>query len=73
MDHGTSELLQRPFPREAYYPKDDIKDLQDRDRFDSAIKVLGQEVPEDLGPEEAVDASGDLIWRKDATCGQLSR
>jgi hypothetical protein len=37
--------------------------LQDGDGLDGAVEVLGQEVPEDFGPEEAVEAGGDLVWR----------
>lgn len=35
--------------------------MKNGDRFDSTIEVLGQEVEEDLGPEEALYGGDDLI------------
>ena len=39
--------------------------MEDRDGLDGAVEVLGREVPEDLGPEEAIDGGGDLVWEKE--------
>lgn len=61
MGKGPGERFQRPFPRKAYEAKYDVEYLQDRNRCDSTVEVLGQEVPEDLRPEETVDAGADLI------------
>lgn len=62
MDEGAGHEAERPLPRQPCEAEDEIGDLQDRDRLDSAVKGLGQEVPEDLGPEEALKSSGDLVW-----------
>jgi len=35
--------------------------LEDGYRFDSAVEVLREKVPEYLGPEEAFNGCGDLV------------
>jgi hypothetical protein len=47
------QRLERPLPCQCRYTQDQIDDLEDRDRFDGAVEVVGDEVPEDFGPDEA--------------------
>ena len=35
--------------------------MQDRDGLDSGVEVFGEEVEEELGPEEALECGCDLI------------
>lgn len=39
----------------------EIYDLQDGDGFHGAVKVGGEEVPEDFGPEETFEGGADLV------------
>lgn len=61
MHHLSSEEGERPFPGEAEDTEQQIDDLEHGSGLDSAIEVLGEEVPEDLGPKEALYGGGDLI------------
>ena len=40
--------------------KDHVDDLEDRNRFDSAIEAMGEVIPEDLRPEEALESCTHL-------------
>lgn len=62
MQARTSEQRQGPFPGETNDTENYIEDLQDRNGLDGAIEVLGEEIPEDLGPEEAVEPSAYLVY-----------
>ena len=44
---------ERPFPGEAKDTEEEIYDLEDGYWLNGPIEILGKEVPEDLGPEEA--------------------
>lgn len=61
VESGAADELERPLVRETGEAEDEIYDLQNGDGFDGAVEVGGEEVPEDLGPEEAFDCSGDLV------------
>jgi hypothetical protein len=63
VDGGSGEEGQRPFVGKAKDPQEEVYDLECRDGLYSAVKVLGQEVPEDFGPEEPFDCGGDLVLR----------
>ena len=72
---------QRVFPRQAQQAKQNVEDLQSRERLHSTIECAAEDtsqlaipstgkrlgnllcphIPEDLGPEDAVDAGGDLV------------
>lgn len=53
MESRACEQRQRPFPSEGDDAEEEIDDLQNGDAAgDGAVEVLGEEVPEDLGPEE---------------------
>jgi hypothetical protein len=59
---GAGERLDRQLEREHAEAEDGVDELQDRDGLDGAVEVGGEEVPEDLGPEVALERSGDLVW-----------
>lgn len=61
MQACAREQRQRPFPRQADDAQDDVDDLQDGERLHGRVEVLGQEVPEDLGPEEGFQRGGYLV------------
>lgn len=58
---GTGEQWQWPFPGERDDAEEQVDDLQNWEGFHGRIEVLGEEVPEDLGPEEGFESSGYLI------------
>jgi hypothetical protein len=60
VDSRSSNETQRPFPSEHDETEDDVNYLEGRDGFDCSIEVLGEEIPEDLGPEDSVDAGYEL-------------
>jgi hypothetical protein len=35
--------------------------LEDGEWFDGGVEVFGEEIPEDLGPEEALEGGGALV------------
>lgn len=61
MERGLRDELEGPLPGEDDEPADNVDDLQGGEGLHRAVEVGGEEVPEDLGPEEAVDAGGDLV------------
>jgi hypothetical protein len=50
----TCHKPQWPFVGEGDDAEDEVYDLEDWDGFDGFVEVFGVEVPEDLGPEEAL-------------------
>ena len=61
MQRGPRERLERPLPGEGEEAEEQVDDLQDREGLHGGVEVLGQEVPEDLGPEEAFERGGALV------------
>ena len=61
MQSSTGEQRKWPFPCETNNSEDHVENLQYGYGLDSAIEVLSEEIPEDLGPEEAVESSAYLI------------
>ena len=61
VEGGGGDGAQGPFPREDEQAEEEVDDLQDGDRLHGAVEVLGREVPEDFGPEEALQRGHDLI------------
>lgn len=61
MDSRAGNEGQRPLVAQAEQSRDEVDDLQGGDGLDGAVEVLGQEVPEDLGPEEGLDGCGNLV------------
>jgi len=61
VDGGAGDELQWPFVGQAHEAEDEVYDLKSGERLDGAIEVLGEEVPEDLGPEEAFNRGTDLV------------
>lgn len=66
MECGIGDGFERPFPSKTQDAEDDVDDLQRRDGLDCSVEILGEEVPEDLGPEETLDPGGHLIWDRKA-------
>ncbi len=52
----------RPFPRKEEDAEHKVDDLQDREWLYCKVEVLGEEVPEDLRPEEAFKCCCYLVW-----------
>lgn len=63
MEGGLCDDAERPLPGCDDEPHYQVNGLQHWYRFYGAIEILGEEVPEDLGPEEAFDCGGYLVWR----------
>lgn len=61
MKAGASEESERPLPSKTDKAHEDVDDLEGGHRLNSNVEVLGQKVPEDLGPEKGLDAGGDLV------------
>jgi len=61
VERGPSNESQRPFPSKHEETEDEVDDLEDRQRLHSQVEVFGEEVPEDLRPEEAFDCCCYLI------------
>ena len=60
--HGRSGKVGKwPFPGKTEDTEEKIDDLKDGRRLDGTVEVLCQEVPEDLGPEEAFERGSDLV------------
>jgi hypothetical protein len=62
VESSAGEKRKRPFPSESDDAEDDVDDLQDGERFDGAIEVFCEKVPEDFGPEEGFEGSSYLVW-----------
>ena len=66
VDGRASHPLERPFPSDGDDAQEEIEHLEDRYRLHGAVEVLGEKVPEDLGPEEALDGGSDLICAQES-------
>ena len=62
MQAATGEESDGPLPRQAQDAHQDVDNLEGGHGLDGAVEVLGQEVPEDLGPEEGFDGGAYLVW-----------
>lgn len=49
------------FPAEGEEAEQEVEALQDGDGFDGRVEGLGEEVPEDFGPEVGVQGGGELV------------
>jgi hypothetical protein len=58
---GAREETQGPLPAQPDNAQDDVEDLESGDLGHSAVEVLGEEVPEDLGPEDGFNAGAYLV------------
>ena len=61
MYRGAGHILKRPFVGKSDDGQDQIDRLEDRDGFYGFVEVLGEEVEEDLGPEEAFERGRDMV------------
>ena len=63
--HGRArEPGQRVFPAEGQEAKEKVDGLEDRNGAHSAIEVGGEEVPEEFGPEVALEGGCGLVCRE---------
>lgn len=62
MDGAAGEETEWPFPGEHEECHDHVDDLEEGEGFYCVIEVLGQEVPEDFGPEESFEGGCALVW-----------
>ena len=61
MQPRAREEGERPLPREADDAQEEVYDLENGEGLDGRVEVLGQKVPEDLGPEEGLERGGYLV------------
>lgn len=61
MDASACEERKWPFVAEAEDAEEEVDDLECGDWFYGAVKILGEEVPEDLGPEKGFYCGGYLV------------
>lgn len=61
VDGRASNEAQGPLPCEHEETQDQVDNLQYRNGLANGVKVAGQEVPEYLGPEEALDGGNHLV------------
>lgn len=54
--------IQGPFPGESDEAHYQVEDLEDRNGFHGAVEILRHEVPEQFGPNEALDCASYLDW-----------
>jgi hypothetical protein len=59
---------ERPLPCEADDAEDEVYNLKNREGLDGRIEVLGQEVPEDLRPEEGLEGGCYLVYDFVSSC-----
>lgn len=61
MPSGVGDRPKRPLPYQADEGQENVEDLDDRYRFDDHVEGFRVEVPEDFGPDAALDTGGDLV------------
>lgn len=61
VDAGAGEQGQRPLQSDHGDAEDEVDDLEDGEGLDHDVERVGEEVPEDLGPDEALDGGADLV------------
>lgn len=61
MDAGAGEQGEGPLQGDHGDAEDEVDDLEDGEGLDGDVERLGEEVPEDLGPDEALDGGADLV------------
>lgn len=61
MDDSAGKWLEWPFHGQGEEREDEVDDLKNWKGFHCPIKGLGEEVPENLRPEETFDSGFELI------------
>lgn len=61
MDAGAGEQGEGPLQGDHGQAEEQVDDLQHGHGLDGGVERVGEEVPEDLGPEEALDGGTDLV------------
>lgn len=64
MDEGAGDEGSWPVENEHEDAQEEVDDLKGGDGLDGTVERLGGEVPKDLGPDEALDGSADLVGRR---------
>jgi hypothetical protein len=64
VDGRTGDEADGPFPRHQHKTYYQVDDLKNRHRLDCPIQGLGEKVPEDLGPEKAMETGSSLVWTR---------
>jgi len=59
---GEAEDVEGPLVAERDEAEQQVERLEDGDGLHGAVEVVGEEVEEDLGPDESFYAGGYLIW-----------
>jgi hypothetical protein len=59
---SAGEQGQWPFPGERDNAEEQVDDLKDWEGFYGRVEVLGEEVPEDFGPEKGFEGSCYLVY-----------
>ena len=62
VEWSLSHELERPLHRKREDSEHNVDDLQVWEGVNEDIEVAGEDVPEDLGPEEAFNTGTDLNW-----------
>ena len=68
MDGGARDEAEGPLEGEHAQAEDEVDDLQDGYGLDGPVEGLCEEVPEDLGPDEALDRGAYLICSREEEC-----
>ena len=61
MHNSSSKWLEWPFHGQSEEREDEVDDLQNWEGLHCSIKSLGEEVPENLRPEETFDGGFELV------------
>lgn len=62
MQHRPGDEGGWVFPEQREEAEEEVEALEDGDGFDGGVEGLGEEVPEDFGPEDGVQGGGELVW-----------
>ncbi len=58
MQMRAREERERPLVGQGDEGEEEVENLEDGDGFDEGVEVLGEEVEEEFGPEEAFEGGG---------------
>lgn len=62
VDGGAGDEAEGPLEADDEEAEEEVDELQRGEGLHGAVEGLGEEIPEDFGPEEAMYGSGDLIY-----------
>lgn len=61
VDDGAGKPGEWPFKAEQEDAREEVDDLQGGDGLDRSVQRCRQEIPENLGPEEALNSGSNLV------------